>query len=381
VKRIIILILFLLCSAGVILIFSGFENTRGHQGNLQQPGPVELESTQLNRDSQPQQSIKNDESDETRTMTFSGPGLYKVGVDIPPGTYTAERFDDSIVSKVTIKDNPEPSAEKPRIILTARYLTARSRFTDRDNYIEAISMGGGIPVMPQDDEELAKLLKEGLVEYAEILAERYDGLVLTGGGDVDSRFFGQEHHPASGQSDEILDIAELALARAFIKANKPVLGICRGMQIVNIAMGGDLIQDIPDLLGLDPKMHQDDKTRHPIEINPGTWLYDLFGPIVDVNSTHHQCVDRLAQGFTVVAEAGPVIEAMIMGNILCVQFHPERMLGEGMLPLFEDFVMRCSYKYIEINYFNDRLTFEAIENRYIEFSNAFITIPESINTP
>jgi len=341
---------------------------------MQRPNPAELESPPPTSDNQHRQQIENDESNEILTMTFSGLGLLKVGVDIPPGTYTAEKIDDSIISRVTVKDSPEPYIKNPRIVLTARYLTARSRFADRDNYIEAVSMGGGIPVMPQDDEELAKLLKEGLTEYAEILAERYDGLVLTGGGDVASHFFDQEHHPASGQPDETLDIAELALAHAFIKANKPVLGICRGMQIINIAMGGDLIQDIPDLLGLDPGIHQDDQTRHPIYINEGTWLYDLFGSQVDVNSTHHQCVGRLAQGFTVVAEAGPVIEAMISGNILCVQFHPERMLGEGMLPLFEDFIKRCSYKYIEINFFTDHLIFKAAENQYIDFSNAFITL-------
>jgi len=319
-----------------------------------------------------QQTMIYEESTDIEMITYES-GLFKAGVDIPAGIYFAQAIDDgSTVSKVTIKDSPEPYTEAPRIILTARYLTARSSFADRDNYVEAISKGGGIPVMPQDDEDLTKILKDGLIEYADILAERYDGLVLTGGGDVASHFFNQEPHPASGRPDETLDAAELALARAFIKAHKPVLGICRGMQVINIAMGGELIQDIPDLLGVEPQVHQDDQTRHPISIRTGTWMYDLFGSQTYVNSTHHQCVDGVAQGFTVVAQTGPVIEAMESGNVLCVQFHPERMLDEGMLPLFEDFVRRCSYKYIDVVYFTGHIFLEIEEDQYIDISGAIL---------
>ena len=372
-KRIAAIVLFLLCSIGVILIYSSHETTQNKDqdtpDSLQQPAPVGTEAppSDLNRQ---EPAIMNEEYDEVEMMIY-GPGQLKAGVDIPAGLYLAQADEnDSTVSRVTITDSPEPYTEKPRIILTSRYITSRLRFTNRDNYIEAISKGGGIPVMPQDDDDLAKILREGLTEYADILAERYDGLVLTGGGDVASYLFNQERHPASGRPDEILDAAELALARAFIKANKPVLGICRGMQIINIAMGGELIQDIPDLLGLAPGVHQNNRTRHPVLIRTSTWLYDLFGPQINVNSTHHQCVDGVAQGFTVVAQAGPVIEAMESGNILCVQFHPERMLAEGMLPLFEDFVKRCSYKNIEVIYFTNHMLLEVEENRYIDISGA-----------
>jgi len=353
VKRITALILFLLCSVGLIIVYSGFEpplepaddQQRSEETQPEATGPAipsddRSGSSPVNLIPAEPDTDKNDGSDESEVMIYK-PGTYKVGTDIPAGIYIAEN-DGSDISKVMIRDSLEPEKEKPNIIITARYMTTRGRFAERDNYIEAVSKGGGTPVMPQDDTELARLLRTGATEYAEILAERYDGLVLSGGGDVAAHFFNQEHHPASNTPDETLDKAELALALAFIKANKPVLGICRGMQIVNVALGGELIQDIPDLLGIDPGFHQDQQTRHPIDILPGTWLYEMFGPQANVNSTHHQCVTGIPEGFTLVAQAGPVIEAMVSGNILCVQFHPERMLDEGMLPLFEDFIMRCS---------------------------------------
>jgi len=364
--------MFLLCSICLILVSGcetssnppdGFTETDGSEQQTPVPQEQPLQAyTGLSADD------KNDEREEAGIMVY-GDGVYKVGTDIPTGEYMATN-DSSAISKVTIKSNPEPETEKPEIIITSRYLTARRRFTERNNYVEAISKGGGIPVMPNDDPELAALLREGSIEYAEALAERYDGLVLSGGGDVAAHFFNQEPHPASGTPDVTLDIAELALARAFIAAGKPILGICRGMQIINIAVGGELIQDIPDLLGLNRNVHQDNRTRHPIDIEPGTWLFDLFGSHFYVNSTHHQCVDGIPQGFTLAAQAGPVIEAMESGNILCVQFHPERMLDEGMLPLFEDFVKRCSYKYIKIHYITSQITLELKEGYYIHVTGA-----------
>jgi len=323
----------------------------------------------------PADKTPENENGGTEVMIIK-PGLYKIGDDIPAGTYSAIN-DGSSFSKITIKSSPEPEIEKPRIIVTARYQTNDRKFADRDNYVEAISRAGGIPIMPQDDEELAKLLRQGQTENAVQLAEKYDGLLLTGGGDVASHFFNQEHHPASGRPDETLDRAELALTLAFAEAKKPILGICRGMQIINIAMGGELIQDIPDLLGLDPKLHLDEETRHPVSIVPGSWLHGLFGTEAIVNSTHHQAVDGAAQGFTVAATHGPVIEAMEKGNILAVQFHPERLLGEGMLPLFEDFIKRCSYNSIEIIHFLNKIQINAEEDSYIDLKGATMQIIDS----
>jgi len=296
-------------------------------------------------------------------------GSYKVGTDIPAGIYMATN-DGSSASRITVKDSPEPNPEKPNIIITARYLSDRRAFADRAAYVESVRRGGGVPVMPNDDAELSRLLREGYTEYADLLAGRYDGLVLTGGGDVAAHFFNQEHHPASNPPDEILDVAELALTRAFIQAGKPVLGICRGMQVLNIAMGGELIQDIPALLDINVRIHNDSRARHTLNVRAGTWLYDMFGSQIETNSTHHQCVDGVAAGFTVVARFGPVIEAMERGNTLGVQFHPERMLGEGMAALFEDFIERCSYEGFEVHIFSGHMIVEIEEGQYIDVEGA-----------
>jgi len=367
---------------GLIIVYGGFEHHQDPADNIQQPGEATPEITPPDSsgqkqpgsdsgDKNPDETDKTDENDKEDGYDFMiyEPGNYKVGTDIPAGVYMAIN-DGSAVSGVTITDSPEPVKEKPDIIVTARYLSASSRFADRDAYVESVKKGGGTPVMPQDDPMLTSLLKEGLVEHATLLAERYDGLILTGGGDVAAHFFGQDHHPASNLPDEILDAAELALARAFIEAKKPILGICRGMQVLNIVCGGELIQDIPDLLGIDPGFHQDNSTRHPIKIRTGSWLYDLVGPEANVNSTHHQCVDGVVKGFTVVAQTGPVIEAMESGNILGVQFHPERLLNEDMLPLFEDFINRCSYNDIEIRFFSKNTIIEIKEGQFIDVTGA-----------
>jgi putative glutamine amidotransferase len=359
----------------VILLLSACAGGDSAPEPLDTPTPPSAEG----RDTAPTQTAEPDlpeELPEEIPAVVYEPGRYKAGEDIPAGIYMASN-DGSRVSKVTLKDSPEPNAEKPNIIITSRYLTERAVFAERASYVDSVKRGGGVPVQPKDDEEFAKILREGAVEYAEILAERYDGLLLSGGGDVAAHFFNQEHHPASNPPDLILDMAEIALCRAFVKANKPVLGICRGMQVLNIAMGGELIQDIPALLNLHPRIHDNSATRHTLNVRTGTWLYELFGPKVDTNSTHHQCVDGVAQGFTIAARTGPVIEAMERGNALGVQFHPERMLDEGMLPIFEDFIERCSYGNIEIHIFSNYTIIDIKDGMYIDVTGADLQNIES----
>ena len=234
----------------------------------------------------------------------------------------------------------EEKIEAVKIIVTGRYLPERASFAELSSYANAVEQGGGAPVSPGDDARLAAILRGGNTEGAYAMAELYDGLLLSGGGDIAARFFNQESHPAAKAPDERLDAGEISLCRAFIRANKPVLGICRGMQVINVAMGGGIIQDIPALLGLPPKTHNDSAARHTVNVKPGTWLYSLFGPKIMTNSMHHQCVDGVAAGFTIAAQAGPVIEAMEGCGAWAVQFHPERMLGEGMLAIFEDFIKK-----------------------------------------
>jgi serine/threonine protein kinase/GMP synthase-like glutamine amidotransferase len=240
---------------------------------------------------------------------------------------------------------PTPSViyiETPKIVITTRYDTRNRRFAPRDDVVSSVFAAGGIPVFPDNDTMLADAIQNGNANNADIIAGLYDGLILTGGGDISARFFGQERHWASGDPDENCDIAEIALCRAFIRAGKPVFGINRGMQVINVAMGGDIIQDIPDLLGISSNVHSGNNS-HTIQIEPGTWLHNLFGSSLTVDSWHHQAIGRLADNLTVAARVGVVIEAIEYGNIIGVQFNPARMPNADMLSIYNDFIHRCSY--------------------------------------
>jgi len=179
-----------------------------------------------------------------------------------------------------------------------------------DNYCAAIRGAGGEPVAgycPAPDLTCA-------------------GLLLCGGGDIECSLYGQEDR-GSQPPDRERDRAELALFRAFYEAGRPILGICRGMQVINVALGGTLIQDLPD--GQRP-FHgggKDDRV-HPLRAEEGSLLCQLYGPVFHVNSSHHQAVDTLGQGLraSAWAESG-FAEAVELPerSILGVQFHPERM--------------------------------------------------------
>jgi len=246
-------------------------------------------------------------------------------------------------TKLLVQISQGPShifIENPRIVITTRYDSGRGRFSGRDSYVDSVTAAGGIPIMPANDSMLADALRYGNTHNVDAIAEMYDGLILTGGGDISARFFGQDRHPASADPDENCDIAEIALCIAFINAGKPVLGVNRGMQVINVAMGGDLYQDIPDLLGIASEVHSGNN-RHTIQIEPNTWLYELYGSSLQTYSSHHQALKHLAEGLTVVARYGEVIEAVEYGNVLGVQFNPER-LADGGTGIYSDFIRRCS---------------------------------------
>lgn len=152
------------------------------------------------------------------------------------------------------------------------------------------------------------------------------GLLLPGGGDVDPQLFGEENR-GSVSVDPELDRRELAALHAFVATGRPVLGICRGEQLINVAFGGSLIQDLPTAAAhrwLEPSGDQ----VHPITCHENGFLYALYGKDFPVNSAHHQGVLRLAEGFSATAWAADgVVEAIEdpQRKIYAVQFHPERM--------------------------------------------------------
>ena len=174
-----------------------------------------------------------------------------------------------------------------------------------------------------------------------------DGLLLPGGGDMDPKFYGQERIPACGEPNLLRDAAEPLLLRAFLAADKPVLGICRGIQVMNAVLGGDLYQDIKPFEHLP---HNDHWAKvHTVTVRRGTLLSRILGQdTVLVNSQHHQAVDRVAPGFTLAAlsEDGIVetIEKPDARFCLGVQWHPEWLsdADPAMQGLFDAFVNACS---------------------------------------
>ncbi|MCG3133750.1 MAG: putative glutamine amidotransferase [Planctomycetes bacterium] len=156
-------------------------------------------------------------------------------------------------------------------------------------------------------------------------AARFDALVLCGGDDVDARHWGEENHPTVELVPAIRDAYEIALVRAAAERRVPMLGVCRGGQVMNVAMGGTLVQHVPDLpgAGMHAKGHV-----HEVALAPGTHVRRLRGAErARVNSWHHQAVGRLGRGLVASARCGDgVVEGVEAGDgfFVGVQWHPER---------------------------------------------------------
>lgn len=188
------------------------------------------------------------------------------------------------------------------------------------------------------------------VEDVEALVERLDGLVLSGGGDVGPERYGATRHPETNWLDERRDVFELALVREARAHSLPLLGVCRGMQVLNVALGGTLVQHLPDLTELAHDLPDCwDATAHEVEIEPDSRLASLLGAApVQVNSVHHQAIDALAPGLRAVAWAPDrVVEAIESDSepVLGVQWHPEWARGDDrvrQLALFKDLVSAAS---------------------------------------
>lgn len=180
------------------------------------------------------------------------------------------------------------------------------------------------------------------------IADRLDGLLLTGGVDVDPRYFGEEPRIGLGEISPVRDEMESLLLRAVLDRNKPVLGICRGIQVMNAVLGGTLYQDLPREWSAKlqhaqqaPRQHM----AHVVAVVPNTRLADIYGEQqVPVNTFHHQAVHHLAPGFVACAHSRDgLIEAMERPGadfVLGVQWHPENLwrIHSGHRRLFGAFI-------------------------------------------
>ncbi|MDR2087604.1 MAG: membrane dipeptidase [Dysgonamonadaceae bacterium] len=196
-------------------------------------------------------------------------------------------------------------------------------------YVNAVIKAGGTPLLiPLTNDR--RVLEE--------ILSTIDGLILSGGGDIHPSFFNEEPHPSAESCDWERDNYDLALVGIAAARHIPVLGICRGQQLINVAFGGSLIQDIPSQLPLSPVNHNQTEERpvgtHTVNIRPGSTLSGIVKTgNLSVNSFHHQAVKTVANGFEAVAFSDDgVIEAIESTEgqaILGVQWHPEHMAVAG----------------------------------------------------
>jgi putative glutamine amidotransferase len=193
-------------------------------------------------------------------------------------------------------------------------------------YIRAVQEAGGVPV----------LLPPQLVGPArDALWGRLDALLLTGGGDVDPDRYGQRPHPTVYEVSAARDDLELDLTRRALAGGVPLLAICRGIQVLNVALGGTLVQDIASTTGSLIQHSQKDKRHiptHAVKVETGSRLAEILGyTALEVNSLHHQSIDRPGEGLRVVAHAPDgVVEAAEVPTqrfAVAVQWHPEELVG------------------------------------------------------
>ena len=233
---------------------------------------------------------------------------------------------------------------KPLIGLTPSWDDENNRILMNTAYADSILRAGGLPaIMPMTSDRTL------LEQYCRAL----DGFLFTGGDDIDPSYYGEETLPCCGEIPKNRDEMELLLFNiAVLEMNKPAFGICRGIQVINVALGGSLYQDIPTQVQADIKLtHRQSPPynvhAHSVSIVDGSPLHTLLGQEkIMVNSSHHQSIKKPAPELICMATAEDgVIEAVYSPArkfVYAVQWHPERTLHDGhSLQLFELFVQAC----------------------------------------
>ncbi|ADG81587.1 gamma-glutamyl-gamma-aminobutyrate hydrolase family protein [Thermincola potens] len=230
---------------------------------------------------------------------------------------------------------------KPVIGITCAEENGADRYFLARAYTEAVASAGGIPL----------LLPALCQQDCSLILAKTDGLILSGGPDVDPYFFGEEPEPGLAEITPDRDCFEITLTRLALEKGIPVFAICRGIQVLNVAAGGTVVQDISVEIHK-PVKHSQQAPRwyptHRVDLVPGTKLSSILNtPSIRVNSFHHQAVRAPAPGFLVTARSvDGVIEAIESTNhsfALGVQWHPECMTAKDIHArlLFAAFIAAC----------------------------------------
>lgn len=235
--------------------------------------------------------------------------------------------------------------KKPLIGITASHDIKARSLCLRTNYADAIREGGGIPVV---------LPLELTSEEAAQMADTLDGVLFTGGPDIHPFLFGEETLEGCGDVSSVRDGMELAFFPLIKERRKPILGICRGAQLINVALGGNIYQDIPSQFKSEPPIahnqpFQYTTAAHRVNIVPGTKLEQIVGgkSSIEVNSMHHQAIKDPAPGLTVSGRSQDglteAIELKCYPFLIGVQWHPEYLYTHDAHAknLFRSFVRAC----------------------------------------
>ncbi len=231
---------------------------------------------------------------------------------------------------------------RPLVVMSCGVSDDGGAFQGRLSYVQAVAAAGGSVLVAPPLQELPAL---------ERLAEQADCILLPGGGDLDPLQYGEEAVLENGRVEPGVDVVDLFLARHALAAGKPVLAICRGCQVLNVAAGGTLIQDLPSQ-GRTRLQHYQRAPRwhasHHITIEPGSKLASILeAEALLVNSFHHQAVRTPGQGFAIVARTADDVPEAIESTghpfALGVQWHPEGMVDHHPLQrrLFGALIAAC----------------------------------------
>lgn len=223
---------------------------------------------------------------------------------------------------------------KPFILVTPSFNENgnNSKYMLNNYYTKAVLDSGGIPLLTPYEN----------IEFVDEILDKVSGLILSGGGDIHSSFFNEELDERACYINEIRDEFEINLCLKAIERNMPILAICRGCQLLNVALGGNIHQHIDG--HVDP---QDDDLTHKISVVENSLFDRLYdNKTFNVNSIHHQCIDKYSDDIEILAYCDDIIEGIRLKNkkfIVGVQYHPERIYNKTKESkiLFDEFIKSC----------------------------------------